>query len=206
MHVICSNPFLLICFWKKKPIIVHEKDEISEKHLQDKSPQRNYMENLFVFFQSTQLQRTLSIHSPRARRGNRRGIVYKVVPPVPVARTRTSYEPSVSSPGRLTLDDVVLVVVFSQLDSPSFLHSTSNVWKSFLCSSVRTGRLIFTVLVPRPVEVSSTTRPRIQSGHTPGTVASLQRQWTKTRKELSDGNSNKHNLLYMYSRKADRDI
>ena len=147
-----------------------------------------------------------NFHLRIALRGNRSGIVYKVVPPVPVARTRTSYEPSESSPGRLTLDDVVLVVVFSQLDSPSLLHSTSNVWKLFLCSSVRTGRLIFTVLVPRPVVVSSTTRPRIQSGHTPGTVASLQGQWTKKRKELSDGNSNMHNLLNMYSRKADKEI
>ena len=119
-------------------------------------------------------------HLRIARRGNRSGVVYKVVPPVPVARTRNSYEPSESSPRRLTRNDVVLVVVFCQLESPSLLHSTSNVWKSFLCSSVRTGRLTFTVLVAGPVVVSSTTRPRVQTGHTSETVASENWKWTKS--------------------------
>ena len=65
---------------------------------------------------------------PTQLSGNRRRVVNKDCPPVPVARTPTSYEPSESSPGRLTLDAVVLAVVSRQFELPSFLHSTSNVW------------------------------------------------------------------------------
>ena len=81
--------------------------------------------NSFTFYD---VWSTTYLHLPTQLSGNRRRVVYKDCPPVPVARTPTSYEPSESSPGRLTLDAVVLAVVSCQLELPSFLHSTSNVW------------------------------------------------------------------------------
>ena len=105
---------------------------------------------------------------PSFLKGNRSGVVYKDTPPLLCARTRTSYDPSASSPGRVTFVDLLLVVVLSQISDPRRRHATSNVSYSALSSLVKTGRLTNTVLKPGRVPVSTTTRPWIQSGQNAG--------------------------------------
>ena len=109
------------------------------------------------------------VHLPSFLRGNRSGVVNNEFPKTLMARTRTSYDPSASSPGRVTFVELLLVVVLAQTSDPRRRHDTSNVSYSALSSLVKTGRLTNTVLKPGRVPVSTTTRPWIQSGHNVGT-------------------------------------